>query len=458
MDRLKEQEKEQLVGEMSTSDIQKHYRGTKTYNRGIKIKTITGTTTINFDDLAKKVEKFLPNTRKALKIMLAIATSGVRKNRTMLWLLFVGDPSSGKTELVELTRANPDVFSTDSITMQSFVSGERVKGKQKVHDLLNELNKKCFVVKDWTTLFTLHQDTTRKVIGDLVGIYDGSFAKFSPARGNTLYKARFSHLGCITPSTLNHHNRYLNMVGARFLFYVIPSLTKKQEDESFSAIFKDKDRNKTKRKLSKLTSRYLNKLNRLEVKDIKFNKKTRDYLTIAARFISRARGVVVIQRSSFINEDKEKITYYEPLHIQVEQPWRAIQQLMELAKYLCLVENKNKLNNEEYEIIKDITLSSMPADRATAIKVFYKREIHEITAKQLADENEASIKTSRRLLDELVFLGILDKEKGKGNMASAYSLKREFKAFVLDPYCKFMSPYNMNGEPDDKEIEKIFDL
>ena len=63
--------------------------------------------------------------------MLAVATSGLRKNRVMLWLLLVGSPSSGKTDLVKLIKNNKDVISLDSLTQNSFITGERSTKKKK---------------------------------------------------------------------------------------------------------------------------------------------------------------------------------------------------------------------------------------------------------------------------------------------------------------------------------------
>ena len=72
----------------------------------------------------------------ALKLVLAVATSGKRKNRVMLWLLLVGAPSSGKTDLVRLMKDNSSVLSLDNLTLNSLISGERPTEKEKVHDLL----------------------------------------------------------------------------------------------------------------------------------------------------------------------------------------------------------------------------------------------------------------------------------------------------------------------------------
>lgn len=433
----------------SKKDKKSYSSGTETRKDALK-----DVTDITFKELATEIEKFIPNTEKALKITLAVATSGTKGGEPMLWFLLVGNPSGGKTEIVTLIKRSINTYSVDNLTLSAFISGERENVKGKVHDLLPELNRKCFLIKDWTTLFSLYEEMTSKIIGDLVNIYDGEYTKFSATRGNITYNANFSHIGCITPATLNKHTRYLNMIGPRFLFYIIPKLSKEQKVKGFKSIFSDHKRSKTKDRLINLTSKFLNKLSYLSVKNLKpISEKVELYLRISSEFIAKARGLVVIQASSFKNEEGEMITYYEPLDIQIEEPWRAVQQLLRLSKYLALVEEKDEVGLVELNIIKDVTLSSMPADRAAALNIFRSSQTNEITAKDLADFSEKSPKTARRLLDELVYLGILEKEKGIGPIASTYKLREEFKDYVIMPPSEFLSHYSKNGEPENNIIE-----
>lgn len=421
----------------------------------------TGTETpdgpLTFDILASEVEKFLPNTRIALKLLLAVATSGIRKNRVMLWLLFVGSPSSGKTELLRLIRKVPTIIGVDSLTLNSFISGERETEKQKVYDLLPRLDGKCLTIKDWTVIFSHDERMTKKIIGDMVGAYDKSLEKSSSQRGIITYEAEFSHLGAITPATLNKHHNYLNMIGPRFLFYSIPNLDQEQENRSFQAIFTKEDRKAQENKVSAMLFDYLIFLNEQDITQISLpSKEIQEYLKTAARFLARGRGIVVTQQSSFKNEEGTDVTYYEPSEIQIEQPFRAVQQLLTLAEYLALVEGKSEITEQELKIIKEITLSSMPADRAQALKVLRESENGEITAKQLSDGLDKSIKTSRRLLDELNHLGVVEKVKGSGQTASSYKIKKEFESFVLHTPREFMS-HNYSGTetPDTISDEQL---
>lgn len=435
--------------------LEKEVRGTKTPDgvlspSGTQTPEGIYTTSYSFKEIEAKVAEYLPNVSTALKISLAIATSGTRKNRVMLWLLLVGSPSSGKTDLVRLIKKSNSIYSLDNLTLNAFISGERPTDKQQVHDLLPKLNKKCLVVKDWTVVFSLDERMTKKIIGDMVGAYDKSLAKFSSRRGNVTYDSEFSHLGCITPATLNKHHNYLNMIGPRFLSYIIPDLTEEDEKKSFDAIFSNENRNEKEKLVTEMVSAYLDQLNLKDISDIKpFSEKVRNFLETASRFMAQARGIVITQAAKFINEDGQEVNYYEPLDIQIEQPWRAVQQLMILSKYLALVVEKDEVEDEELKIIKDIVMSSMPADRAQALRVLIKSPNSEITAKQLSDEVDKSSKTARRLLDELTFLGIVEKIKGTGTIASNYKIVDKYKSFITAYTGEFMSPYSNSGKATD---------
>lgn len=393
-----------------------------------------------FQQVADAVEGYLPNVTRALQISLAIATSGTRKNRVMLWLLLVGSPSSGKTDLVRLFRECKDTYSLDNLTLNAFISGERPTEKQEVHDLLPKLDKKCLIVKDWTVVFSLDEKMTKKIIGDMVGAYDKSLSKFSSRRGNITYNSEFSHLGCITPATLNKHHNYLNMIGPRFLGYIIPELSKKDEEKSFTAIFSNDNRAQKEKNVTDIVSLYLSCLNQQDISSIKpLSSTVQDYLKTASRFMAKARGIVITQSSRFTNESGEEVSYYEPLDIQVEQPWRAVQQLMILSQYLALVAGKGEVGADELSVVKDIVMGSMPADRAQALRALRNSPNSEITAKQLSDQVDKSSKTARRLLDELSFLGIIKKDRGSGTTASRYQIVDDFKSFFTVSTAEFMS-------------------
>lgn len=409
---------------------------------------------LSYEEVEEKVRQLLPSSQTALKLVLAVAVSSNFQNPLMLWLLLVGVPSSGKTDLVRLIKDASVAYYLDNLTQNAFISGERATRSNKVYDLLPLLDKKCLIIKDWTSIFSLDEKMTKKLLGDLVGIYDKEFTKFSSRRGNISYSSSFSQLGCITPATLNRHTSYMNMVGPRFLCYTMPPTTFEEKNLSYKLIFSNKDRSLVEKETRLYVSSYLNQLVQ-QNPDIKpLSQEKQEYLRLAAQLMSNCRGIVLLQSTSFKNEEGKDVKYYEVLDIQIEEPWRAIQQLISLSRYLAFIVGKNEVGVEELGIIKEVVISSMPADRSQALRVI-KKQRGTITAKELADLSEKSTKTSRRLLDELTALKALEKIKGSGTIAADYKIKDCFRDFLLLDPTEFLSHNTLSGTETPHGKERV---
>jgi hypothetical protein len=417
------------------------------------------TAPLTYAEVETRVLKLLPNSQTVLRLILAVAVSANYPNSVMLWMLLVGVPSSGKTDIVRLIKNSDVAYYLDNLTQNAFISGERANKSNKVYDLLPLVDKKCLVIKDWTAIFSLDEKMTKKLLGDFVGIYDKEFTKFSSRRGNISYTSAFSQLGCITPATLNRHTNYMNMVGPRFLCFTMPQTSNDAEDQSYQIIFSNTDRSLTEKEARLYVSSYINQLIKLTPEIKPLGEEVKQYLKLAAKLMSNCRGIVILQSASFKNEEGEDIRYYEVLDVQIEEPWRAVQQLISLARYLAFVVGKNEIGVEELAIIKEVVISSMPAERSQALRVIMKHG-GIITAKELADLSEKSTKTSRRLLDELVALKALAKDKGVGSIAADYRIADQFMEFLIVDPAEFMSSYSCGTETPggirEEEILKIF--
>lgn len=408
---------------------------------------------LTYIEVEEKVKRLLPNSQTALKLVLAVAASSSFHNSVMLWLLLVGVPSSGKTDLVRLIKAADTTYYLDNLTQNAFISGERANKDNKVYDLLPLLDKKCLVIKDWTSIFSLDEKATKKLLGDLVNIYDKEFTKFSSRRGNISYSSAFSQLGCITPATLNKHTQYMNMVGPRFLCYTMPSSSFEEDNQSYEQIFSNQDRSLIEKEARLYVSSYLTQLVQ-NTPDIKpFSKEIEGYLRTAAELMANCRGIAQLQATTFRKEDGEEIKYYEVSEVQIEQPWRAVQQLITLAKYLAFVVRTDEVGVNELAIIKEVVISSMPADRSQALRIV-KDQGGSITAKGLTEFSDRSIKTSRRLLDELAALKVLEKIKGSGTTAADYKIYSRFQDFLLLDPTEFMSHKEDRGTETPHSIDQ----
>ncbi|MFA5895205.1 MAG: bifunctional DNA primase/polymerase [Candidatus Shapirobacteria bacterium] len=403
---------------------------------------LTGTQTPRSNSLKEKVslgealeavERVLPGKKDLVLLAMATCISHMIDGKTPLWLMFIGVPSSAKTEVARMVGKVPWVYFLDALTENAFVSG--MKGSE---DLLPLLNSKCLVVKDFTTTLSQKEEMVKKVLGDLTSIYDDSFAKHSPMRGTIEYHSFFSLLGCVTPQALNRHQRYMNQIGPRFIFYRVPSSSQEEVDKSMEVMWSVKDSRPgfklAQNKVSAYCEGLLPTISELQLE--RESPEIQKYLNNLAKFIARARGMVITRSAEFVNANNEKVQFYEPIEVQIEEPYRALQQLRVLARSLAVAKGKQGVGSEELELVRQVALSSMPADRSLLLSVILSKDMY-WTAKQVADVIGISHKTALRQLDELVTLKVM-KKQGQSGASNLYSVETTF-CQLLYSGAEFMS-------------------
>jgi hypothetical protein len=380
-------------------------------------------TPLGINDVLEAVKHLGENRDYVIKSILAVFVSTFLEKRDPIWLMIVGNPSSNKTTLADLLEPLVEVFKLDTMTSNPFSSGQREKENPK--DLLPLLDNKCFIIKEYGTLFGRSDEMMKQLISDLVAIYDGDYAKHSPTRGTIRYKVYFSHIGCVTPMSLSSRQKYMSAVGARFLFLRIEPLNDEEKKNSMKRIWEGEGE-MSKEEVSKIVCSYCIQLKEklLKGEEIIFSDDAKQKLNNLANLTARARGIVISDRTSFKTEEGKTHYHYEATDIQVEEPFRALKQLKKLAKCLAIVNGKNIVEEEELQIVRKVVLSSMPVRRADILKVFEQGQI--FTAKQAAEKLDKNYRTVKRNFDELVALKVLKSDKGKNDLARIYALQEEF--------------------------------
>lgn len=370
---------------------------------------------------------------------LVIATYVAARLRTLppIWLMLVGAPSSFKTELVRLVDL-PEIYSLDTLSENAFASGYIMPDGSDPDDLLPLLDGKCFVIKDLTTIFSLKEDTIKKILGDMTSIFDGKFQKFTATRGEISYSAQFSMVACITPAILSKHHRYMHQLGGRFFFVRIPELTQETLKQGYAIAWDASNRETRIKTARQIISTYCHRVSEKAMRVFPSMQpeptEIQEWFNVAADFIARARGTTMTRSTSFQNEKDEKITYYEVSDPQIEHPWRILNQLQALARTLAAMRGRTLVTEEEQESLKPIILSSMPIDRAVVVAELLKED--RLLVREIAERIEKSTKTVGRDLKELAALGLLLVEEINdpkiAKDAKGYSLKPEYKAFLTD--------------------------
>lgn len=358
-----------------------------------------------------------------------------------LWLMIVGVPSSNKTTALNIVQYAKDVYRLDTLTQTPFTSGS--KASDKPVDLLPLLDKKCLIIKDYTTIFGMQDEVVKKILSEMVSIYDGEYAKHSPLRGTVRYNVSFSHIGAVTLAGLNRRQQYMNLVGARFLQLRLPSLNNEDRDLGLDKIWTD-DFNDLEHEANLYASSFVTQM-KDKISEAKFNipPNIQNIVNRLAKLTARARGIIETEKESFINDEGKEITYYAVKDKQIEEPFRAASQLKTLLLSTMLVRGKNTATMEEVELLKKVTLSSMPVRRSEALEIFKAAPSHNV--KSAVSSSGQGSRTARRHLDELVELGILEVKKEELDVAKTYTVKEEFREIICDQM-----------DDTDKKIVEVF--
>jgi len=156
-------------------------------------------------------------------IVLASALANIKVVDHPVWLVVVGAPSSGKTQvLIPLDHAQPSgdktIHKVTDLTPNTFLSGAKTKDYDP--SLLTRIgeNPGILLFPDLTSLFSKDTQVLQEVLGQLRHIYDGYLVKHT---GNGLPLEWNGRLGILAASTASIYKHFEDMadMGERFLYY-----------------------------------------------------------------------------------------------------------------------------------------------------------------------------------------------------------------------------------------------
>ena len=134
-----------------------------------------------------------------------------------VWLLVIGPPGGGKSELVRALSGH-HIYSLDTLTTKSLVSGFKEQGKTATFGILPDLDGKVLVIKDLTVMLqNVSARYEENIFTQLRAAYDG---EYSSAHGSGLkrqsYKSTFGVVAAVTP-IVDEFRTLSSALGERFI-------------------------------------------------------------------------------------------------------------------------------------------------------------------------------------------------------------------------------------------------
>lgn len=339
----------------------------------------------------------MPDTGALVAVLGTIAAN--RLEGDPVWLLLVGPPGGGKSEIVNCISALPDCHPTATLTEAALLSGTSAKEKAATAKggLLKTIGAQGIIVcKDFGSVLSMNGDTRMSALAALREVYDGSWTRHvGTDGGRTLHwEGRVGLVGGCTPS-IDRHHAVMGAMGERFTLYRLPEINAHTQARS-SLNHAGRERQMRAELAAAATNVVDNLTTPRDLNDAEI-----DHLVTLTAFVVRARSAV--ERDSYTREVE--------LVSAAELPGRLINVLARLLQGLDAIGCDR---NEALTIVTKAALDSIPALRLAALQTLYENDAT-MNTNEISEDVRHPASTTRRALEDLVAHYLIDRIRQPGN-------------------------------------------
>jgi DeoR-like helix-turn-helix domain len=359
---------------------------------------------LDVDALTKAVDVFqrwlyLPDPSPLYVVLATVAANQAPGDP--VWLLLVGPPGSGKTELLAPLGVLPEVHPAATLTEASLLSGtpKKEQAKDAKGGLLREIGEYGIVVcKDFGSVLSMHRDARAATLSALREVYDGSWTRHVGTDGGKRlhWEGKVGLLAGCTP-TIDNHAAVMGAMGERFMTYRMPDTD--EDAQAARALAHAGHEEAMRAELghavrSVLVNVDTGRRRGLDLDDIEHSR-----LIQLATFAVRCRSAV------------ERDGYTREVEI-VPEPEAPGRLALTLARLLAALSTIGVDRAQAWLIVTKVALDSMPKLRRLILDHVLAQE-GAIDTSDIAEALDHPTQTTRRGLEDLTAHGIL-RRAGKG--------------------------------------------
>lgn len=177
-------------------------------------------------DVVKVFQRWrhLPDPSALLAVLATVAANLLPGDP--VWLMLVGVPSSGKSEIIQSVNRLPGVHLAATLTEGALLSGtsRKERAQSAKGGLLREVGDFGIVVaKDFGSALSMNRDTRAALFAALREIYDGDWTRHVGTDGGQAlhWTGKVGFIAGVTPAIDRHHEA-LASLGDRFFLFRLP--------------------------------------------------------------------------------------------------------------------------------------------------------------------------------------------------------------------------------------------
>jgi hypothetical protein len=357
--------------------------------------------TVTLDELVARFRAYLwlPDPIPLLVVLATIVANHL--DGDPVWLLLVGPPSSGKTELINACSKLPHVCEVSTFTKAGLLTGSISRKPTATGGLLVELGAFGIVLcKDFTSVLSEAPETRANVFAALREIYDGQYLRrVGSGGGMTLaWKGKAGMVAAVT-ETIDRHLAAIGAMGERFIFCRMPNLDDEGRlAQGRAALATSGHETDARAQLAAAVNTFLTPLISDAHQTSIEESADLDWLVSLADLATRCRSVV----------ERDARDRQVELVPQPEATARLTKVLAQLARGLTAI---GMHDADLYPILTTLALDGLPKTRRLIIEQLVNtRSGVELTAAQLADRVGLTTDVTSRALDDLAAHRVIERQ------------------------------------------------
>ena len=260
------------------------------------------------------------------------------------------------------------VYFQSSISKHNLVSGFDT-GKRGDPSVFNRLKDKCFILKDYTEILAKTQTDRQEIFGILRGAFDGSVERdFGNGVKRRYYNLNFPCLAGVTDEINNHSTA---SVGERFLKFDIHAGEIDEEAQQEKALFGALFGETSNEVLHAYVNFFLDQ-------DWDFSEERIKHIVRTSPFKSKMNAMcrlAVWIRTPVIRHEfghRQNQVAYTP---RKESANRVTVQLHKLAITLAILEGKNTIDEEIFDVVSQVALNTVDGYKYKLLRLLYDEEM-----------------------------------------------------------------------------------
>ncbi len=311
-----------------------------------------------------------------------------------VWLMLVGPPSCGKSQLLMSMEGLPKFVKASRLTVASLISGtsNRDRAKDSTGGVMREIGDSGVLVnKDFTSVLSLPRETLSDLLSALREIHDGEWSRPVGSDGgrNESWKGKMTFVTACT-------HAIVGPMGERFVLLRYPESDGMHEAE---AAAKSDNEVEMRNALQGAMTAFLDR----EFEPVEMTDKQRSKVVSMASLAAKCRSA--IERHSYSRDVEDTPS--------AEYPSRLVKALVALW---CGMRSAGVTDAVAWKICGRISLDSMPRVRSMTFGwlVAQNGTGHDNQVTRVAEVIKCSRSTARRTLEDLSLHGVLEAVKGDG--------------------------------------------